>query len=235
MNSHIYRVVVRGQVSPGRLLALAGLSGVAILLAFVARTYDDPWDRVSYATESVGHFGTNVFAPFIALALGTAALGNLVEDRTLVYVWLRPVPRPSLATAAFAAVISMVGPIVVAVMTVAAAITGVDDLLVATAVATALAVFAYSGIFLALGLRFKRSLLIGLGYIAIWELLMSRLGDWFARLSVRSYPMSILSDATGVELPQADRSTLASYVVPLAVGAAGLIYTSWRLSRTEID
>ena len=232
MNPHIYRVVVRSQASLGKLLALAGLSGIAILLAFVARTYDDP---VDFATQSMGTFGTNIFAPFIALALGTAALGNLVEDRTLVYVWLRPVPRPAMATAAFAAVISVVGPPVVAVMIVAAAITGVDGLVAATATATALAVFAYSGIFLALGLRFKRSLLIGLGYIAIWELLMSRLGDWFARLSIRSYPMSILSDATGVEMRLADRSTLASYIVPLAVGLAGLLYTSWRLTRTEID
>ncbi len=232
MNSNIYRVVVRSQASTGRLLAFAGLSGVAILLAFVARAADDP---VEFATRSMGTFGTNIFAPFIALALGSAALGNLVEDRTLVYLWLRPVPRHSIATATFAAALSVVGPLVVAVMTVAAAITGVEDLLVATATATALAVFAYSGIFMALGLRFKRSLLIGLGYIAIWELLMSRLGDWFARLSVRSYPMSILSDATGVEMRLADRSTLTSYVVPLAVGFAGLIYTSWRLSRTEID
>jgi len=232
VNPHIYRVVVRSQISPGRLLAWAGLSGVAILLGFVARAADD---SVSFATQSMGTFGTNIFAPFIALTLGSAALGDLVEDRTLVYIWLRPVPRYSMATAAFAAVISVVGPIVVVVMTAAAAVTGVDDLLMATAAATALAVFAYSGLFLALGLRFKRSLLVGLGYIAIWELLMSRLGDWFARLSVRSYPMSILSDATGVEMRLADRSTLASYIVPVAVGLAGLAYTSWRLTRTEID
>lgn len=232
MNFHIYRVVLRSQISTGRLLALVALSGVAILLAFVARAADDP---VEFATRSMGTFGTNVFASFIALALASAALGNLVEDRTLVYLWLRPVPRYSIATAAYAAVLSVAGLLVVAVMTVAAAVTGVDDLLAATAVATALAMFAYSGIFMALGLRFKRSLLIGLGYIAIWELLMSRLGDWFARLSIRSYPMSILSDATGVSMRLADRSTLASYIVPLAVGLAGLAYTSWRLTRTEID
>jgi ABC-2 type transport system permease protein len=232
VNFHIYRVVLRSQVSTGRLLALVALSGVAILLAFVARAADDP---VEFATRSMGTFGTNVFASFIALALASAALGNLVEDRTLVYLWLRPVPRYSIATAAYAAVLSVAGLLVVAVMSVAAAVSGVDDLLAATAVATALAMFAYSGIFMALGLRFKRSLLIGLGYIAIWELLMSRLGDWFARLSIRSYPMSILSDATGVSMRLADRSTLASYIVPLAVGLAGLAYTSWRLTRTEID
>ena len=232
MNPHIYRVVVRSQLSPGRLLGLAALSGVAILLAFAARAADD---TVEVATQSMATYGTNIFAPFIALSLGSAALGDLVEDRTLVYLWLRPVPRYSVATAAMAAVVSVVAPIVVAVMTMAAVITGVGDLVAATAVATALAVFAYSGIFVALGLRFKRSLLIGLGYIAIWELLLSRLGDWFARLSVRSYPMSILSDATDVSMQLADRSTLASYIVPLAVGLAGVAYTSWRLSRTEID
>ncbi len=232
MNTHIYKVVLRSQISLGRLLAWVGLSGVAIVLAVAARTANDP---VEFATDSIGTFGTNIFAPFIALALGSAALGNLVEDRTLVYVWLRPVPRYSIAAAAFAAVLSLAGTFVVAVMTVAAAITGVSDILVATVVATALAMFAYSGVFLALGLRFKRSLLVGLGYIAIWELLISRLGDWFARLSIRSYPMSILSNATGVEMHLADRSTLAAYIVPIVIGFAGLLYTSWRLTRTEID
>lgn len=232
MNLPVYRVILRTQLSPARLLVLAGLSGVAILLAFTARAADD---TVEVATQTIANFGINIFAAFIALALGSAALGNLVEDRTLVYLWLRPVSRHSIATAAMAAVVTVVAPILVVVMTVAAVITGVGDLVAATAVATALAAFAYSGIFVALGLRFKRSLLIGLGYIAIWELLMSRLGDWFARLSIRSYPMSILSDATDVSMRLADRSTIASYVVPLAVGLAGLVYTSWRLTRTEID
>ena len=232
MNLPVYRVVLRTQLSPGRLLVLAGLSGVAILLAFTSRAADD---TVEAATQTIANFGINIFAAFMALSFGSAALGDLVEDRTLVYVWLRPVSRHSIATAAMAAVLTVVAPVVVAVMTVSAAITGVDDLLAATAVATALAVFAYSGIFMALGLRFKRSLLIGLGYIAIWELLMSRLGDWFARLSIRSYPMSILSDATDVSMRLADRSMLASYIVPLAVGVAGVVYTSWRLTRTEID
>ncbi len=232
MNLAVYRVILRTQLSPARLLVLAGLSGVAILLAFTARAADD---TVEVATRTIANFGINIFAAFIALSLGSAALGNLVEDRTLVYLWLRPVSRHSIATAAMAAVLTVVAPTLVVVMTVAAVITGVDELVAATAVATALAVFAYSGIFLALGLRFKRSLLIGLGYIAIWELLMSRLGDWFARLSIRSYPMSILSDATDVSMRLADRSTLASYIVPLAVGLAGLLYTSWRLTRTEID
>lgn len=232
MNLHVYRVVLRTQLSPARLLILAALSGVAILLAFIARAADD---TVEAATQTIATFGINIFTAFIALSLGSAALGDLVEDRTLVYVWLRPVNRGSMAIAAMAAVLTVVAPVLVVVMTVAAAITGVEDLVAATAIATALAVFGYSGIFVALGLRFKRSLLVGLGYIAIWELLMSRLGDWFARLSIRSYPMSILSDATDVSMRLADRSMLASYIVPLAVGVAGVVYTSWRLTRTEID
>lgn len=232
MNPHIYRVVLRTQLSLGRMLSMAALSGVAILLGFVSRAHDD---TVEVATQTIAAYGIQVFAPLFALTLGSAALGDLVEDRTLVYLWLRPAPRHTIATAAMAAVVTVAVPIVVAVMTVTALVTGVGELVSATAVATALAVFAYSGIFVALGLRFKRSLLFGLGYLAIWEGLLSQLGDWFARLSVRSYPMSILSDATDVEMQLADRSTLASYIVPLAVGIAGVAYTSWRLTRTEID
>lgn len=232
MNVHVYRLILRDQISLARMLGLTALAGVGILVAFAARNEDD---RVTAATEAIATYGVNVFAPLIALLLGSAALGDLVEDRTLVYVWLRPIPRWRIATATLAAVISVAAPAVVVVMTAAAAITGVGDLVVATPVATALAVFAYSGIFMALGLRFKRSLLWGLAFIAVWEGLLSQLTDGFARLSVRSYPMSILADSTGVEFHRSDRSTVASYVVPLAIGLAGLAYTSWRLSRTEID
>ncbi|MXW41961.1 MAG: hypothetical protein F4138_07480 [Acidimicrobiia bacterium] len=232
MNFHIYKVLLRRQMSPARLLGMAALSGVAILLGVLARTADN---TVEFATQSTGIFGINVLVPFMALSLGSAALGDLVEDRTLVYVWLRPVPRYTIATAAVAAVISVVGSFAIAIMTAAAAITEVHDLILATVIATALAVVAYSGLFVALGLRFERSLLIGLGYIAIWELLLSRLGDWFARLSVRSYPMSVLADATGVEMRLADRAVVASYVVPVVIGLVAVVYTSWHLTRTEID
>ncbi len=231
-NPHIYRVVLRSQLNPGRILSMAALGGVAILLALLSRMADD---TVRVATQILAVYGIQIFAPLFALTLGSAALGDLVEDRTLVYLWLRPVPRRAMSTAAMAAVLTVTLPVVVAVMTVAAVITGVEDLVAATAVSTALAVFAYSGIFLALGARFKRSLLFGLAYIAIWEGLLSNLGNWFARLSVRSYPISILSDATGVDLRLADRSAAASYIVPLAVGLAGLAYTWWSLTRTEID
>ncbi|WP_420639689.1 hypothetical protein [Candidatus Poriferisocius sp.] len=232
MNGHVYRVVLRSQISIGRVVALAVLCAVAILAGFLSRLADDP---VVVSTQTMAYFGILIFAPLLALTVGSAALGNLVEDRTLVYLWLRPVSRASMATATMAAVLTVTLPLVVVMMSASATITGVDGLVVATAATTALAAFAYSGLFVALGLRFKQSLFVGLGYVATWEWLLSNLGDSFARLSVRSYPMSLLADATGVSLHLADRSTVAAYVVPLAVGLAGVAYTAWRLQHTEID
>ena len=127
-------------------------------------------------------------------------MGDLIEDRLLAYLWLKPMASWVLPAAAIAATLTIMIPLVVAPLTIAAAVSGVDDLIVPTLVSSVLAVAAYSGLFVTLGSRFSRALWWGLLYILVWENAIARIADGTARLAVRSYVVSILSRATDVDI-----------------------------------
>lgn len=228
----LYRLVLRQLATRWRLAGLAALGSVAVLLALAARGADDP---TRAATAVVANFGLGLVVPVCTLWVATAAFGDLVEDRLLAYVWLSPVPRWHLATAAYAASLTIVAPLVIVPLVVAALVSGVGSLPGATLGATALAVAAYAGVFLWAGLRFARGLWWGLLYVFVWENAVARIADGTARMAVRSYPASILHRATGVEVRLADRAAWASVVVPLVVALAGVALTSRRLDRLDVD
>ena len=50
--------------------------------------------------DLVNDYGFTVLVPVVALVFSSSTLGDLVDDRTLVYIWLRPVNRLTVAAAA---------------------------------------------------------------------------------------------------------------------------------------
>jgi ABC-2 type transport system permease protein len=229
----LYRLVLRHQVTTARLLLLAALGAVAVLVAAVLSTQSP--DAVQSTTRFINGFGLGLMVPVGSLMLASAALGDPVEDQTLVYLWLRPTPRWILATAAWAATLTTTLPLLVGPLTVAALVGSGDGGVVAgTALATALGVLAYTGLFTLVGLVIRRSLLWGLVYVFIWEFIVARAGPGAARLSVNSYLGSILSDLSGVSLPLADRHPVFSVAVPAAVAVIAVALTAWRLDRVEV-
>ena len=48
----------------------------------------------------VNDYGLTVLVPVVALVFSSSTLGDLVDDKTLVYIWLRPVNRLTVAAAA---------------------------------------------------------------------------------------------------------------------------------------
>ena len=101
--------------------------------------------------------------------------------------------------------------------------------------ASLLAVLAYAGIFVAVGLWWRRALWWSLLYILVWENGFARAVDGAARLSIASYAQSLVADAADISISYADRGSGASVVVPLAVCLAGLVLAVIRYRRTEID
>ncbi len=228
----VYRLFLRGQLTRLRALGLLVLGAVGILLAAVARTADNPVDA---SANLIAEYGLAVVTPVCTLWVASSLLGDLIEDRLLAYLWLKPVARWVLPAAAIAATFTILVPLTVAPLTIAAVVSGVDELVVATVVAAAIAIAAYSGLFVTLGVRFSRALWWGLAYILVWENGVARIADGTARLAVRSYVVSIISRATDVDIALADRSRVASVAVPAAIAVAGLAVSTWFLTRRDID
>ena len=221
-----------GQLTRGRLFGLAMLSGVSVLLAWVARRADDP-DEVGVNT--VAEYGIGLLIPLAAVLLAVPMLGNLIEDRLLVYLWLKPVPKWHLAVAALAAVLTVLFPVVVVPVGLSALIAAEGSLLGPAILASAVGALAYGAVYLFLGARFTWGLWLALAYLALWENLLSRLSDGTARLSIRSYLVSIVGWGTDQDIALADRSEVASIVVPILVAVVATLLTARTLAKRDID
>ncbi|HEY6532681.1 MAG TPA: hypothetical protein VIY72_10265 [Acidimicrobiales bacterium] len=242
----IYRLVLRSQVTRARLAALLGLGlvGIVVGAALGASPRADlalennlivPGQLLT-GTRFVNTFGLSLVVPVTALVFAAAALGDPDEEGTLVYLWLRPVRRSRLVFAAAAASFTVAWPVVVIPLGIAAAATGGGaDLVTGTIGSATVALVAYTGIFCALGLVTKRSLVWGLLYIFIWEGFVATAADTAAQMAVRTYSRSLLESITDVPLRGTFVDTPASIIVPLLVGVVALAFATWRLTRRDID
>ena len=212
----------------GRIVVLVVLAALAIIIAIVMRSSDGgvtPEDGASFLVW----YGLSIVLPFGALLVASEAFGDLRDERTLVYLWLRPVRAWSATTGAAAASLAVTFALLVVPLIVAGIILDVP-----VAAGATLAAVAYTGVFLAFGLVLSRPLLAGLLVLLVWENVIGSLSAATARLTIRSYAASlVVSEGWDVGTP-VGRSFAASIAVPLAVGAAGLLLTTWGWRRAEV-
>jgi len=227
----LYVIVLRLQLTPLRVLAIAALGAVAVLLGGLTRRDDDPLQATA---EMVAGYGITVAVPLCVLWLATSSLGDLVDDGLLVYLWLKPVARWQLPAAAVLAVATVVGSLVVVPLVVAPLVAGTSELALDVAVSALLATLAYAGLFVALGLWLRRALWWGLAYLLVWENGIARASEGASRLSVGGYARSVLARLADVELADAGRSLGLGVSVLVAVAIGGLVAATIRYRRAEI-
>ncbi len=233
----MYRLLLNQQLTKGRLVLAATMSALSIALAvLIARNSFDAEIQVVDTVGFLSVFGLGLMVPILSLVLASSTMGQLVEDETLVYLWIRPNPRWMLALAAWLASATVAVPMTVAPLTVAAAVgSGGDSAAIgAVAASIALASIGYTAIFTLLGLILRRSLIWGLLYVFIWELFVARVGQGAARLSLNTYPASVLAKMTDLELPLAERSLGYGIATPLVVAVVAVALTAWRLNNTNV-
>ncbi|MEQ8718137.1 MAG: hypothetical protein RIE08_11075 [Acidimicrobiales bacterium] len=226
------RLLLRLHVNRARVISLGLLSSLTIALAAATRGSDDPSEAGALLVAEMG-FG--VILPVAVAWIGCAVVGDLVEDRTLVYLWQKPVSRITLATAAVFTSILVTLPVVGAPLVVAAVVADAEGLVTPVIAAVVIGSVAYSGLFVLAGARLRRGLWFALGYILSWENGIARIGDSLARLSISGYLQSIVAEAMDVSTTLSGASTTASVVTPLAVGLIGAVGTAVVLARREID
>ncbi|GAC1321174.1 MAG: hypothetical protein NVSMB12_21220 [Acidimicrobiales bacterium] len=231
----LYRVLVKGLVTRGRLLAMGGLGLVAVLLAVLVRV-NSPIDRHDVAYNVVDSYGLSILVPVVALVFASAALGDPSEDGTLVYLWLRPVPRWQLAVAATAAALTVSIPLAVLPVVLGAVIAGVGGSLVVGALCgSGWSAIAYTAIFCGLGLRVRRALAWGLAYLLIWEQAVARIAKGAARLSISVTTRTIDARLAHHDpLPRNAMSMIVAVAVPVVLTALAVGFTARSLDRGEI-
>lgn len=228
-----YKLILRTIATPGRLAGVGALGGIAVLTAVITHA-SSPYHSLDAGT---GFFNVLLASliPVSILVFGAATLGDLIDDGSLVYLWLRPVPSWVHVAAAWLATVTVAAPLVLAPTVLATAIIDASPGLMGGALLSGLvAVLAYAALFVTAGIRFRRSLPWGIAYILIWEGFIARAGKGAAKLAVHTYSSSILSRQTDVPLKLATLSLAVSVIVPLLAGAAALAYASRRVANADV-
>jgi ABC-2 type transport system permease protein len=228
----LLRLVLRTQISVRRLLGISALSAVAVLLGLFARS---DADSSRAAADVVSGYGLGILVPLAALWLGTSALGDLVEDRLLVYLSLKPVPRWQLPAAAVLATAIVVVPLTALPLVASTLVAGAADVAWATLAAASLGALAYSGLFVAAGLWFRRAAWWGLAFVLLWENAAAYSAEGTARFTVAGWASAVLALAPDVDVQLDAGSAGVACGVLLAVTVVAWLATTWRYGRADID
>lgn len=175
-------------------------------------------------------------APLLGVFYGTSLIADEVEDRTITYLFTRPVPRGAVLVGKYLAYLVCAGLLVLpSVMLVFFLVTpllggsigaGFPDLLKDLALlAAALAV--YGALFALVGALFRRPLLTGLVFIFGWEPIVIVVPGYMKRFTVSYYLQGLVPHAmpqdgqvTGLVL----QALQANEILPsAAVGVVGLV------------
>ena len=228
----LYRLLLRMQITVTRLLGIAGLGALSILIGLFTRWDDNP---AQAATNVVSTYGLGILVPFAALWLGTSAIGDLVEDRLLVYLWLKPVARWQLPAAAVLATVSVVVPLTAIPLAVSTLAAGAGEIAPAAFLAGSLAALAYGGLFAAAGIALRRAVWWGLAFVLLWENVVAHAVDGAARFTVSGWANSVLGLAPDVDVSHEAGSAGAAFVVLAAIAVAGWLIATWRYRRADVD
>lgn len=192
-----------------------------------------------------------VYLQFLVLAVtlfyATALIGDEIEDRTLTYLFVRPIPRGIVYLGKYLA-----GLLVCAILVVPSAVlafgilTSLDSaeeawphavVLAKDIGVLALGLLAYTSFFGFLGARFKRPLLIGILFSLGWESVITYLPGYIHRFTVMHYLQSLLPHPSGQRgvLALFEQTTSAPVAVATLLLIAGgfLALGCWTVSRRE--
>jgi ABC-2 type transport system permease protein len=230
----LFDVMLRLQFNRTRVLVLGALGligiGVGAVLGHVAEDVTIS-DRVNF----VNAFGLALVLPVATLVFASASFGDLVDDQTLVYLWLRDIPRWQLAASAMLSTLTIVIPLVALPLVATAVAAELDsDAILGAVIATVIGALAYTGAFTALGLRTKRALVWGLLYIFIWEQFVARAAKGVRRFALSAYTRSVLSKVADIPITNADISSVYAVAIPIVVGVVAFGYVSRRRDRHDV-
>lgn len=234
----LVRLLSRALLGRRRSLAVGVLAAAPVALAAVLAFAGGLGSPTAVATDVYTAITLGLVVPLAALLLGTGALGTLIDDGTIAYLLVKPVPRWALALAATlvagAATAGLTG-----LATLASGVLllgGGEPGLVAGMVAgAALASVLYAAVFVALSVFTGRALIAGLAYVLVWEGLVTTLLEGTKLLSIREYALAIVAAMGGEAVDPSAVALPVALALSAAVLVGAYVLASARLARFEVS
>ena len=223
-----------------RAILIALLAFIPVGVALIVRFASDAADNDPYgaANNVIGGFVFTLLLPIGALVFGTSALGSEVEDGTVVYLLAHPLARWRIVVAkvvvASAATIALTVPATLATALIVLGGFDTESMWWAAAVATVAGGVVYSALFVALSTITSRALIIGLGYVFVWEAFITNFFDGTRWISVRQFVFGIADALTTARPVSGSLDGSEAAIASVVVVAVSLVVGTWFLMRFEI-
>lgn len=244
-----------------RLISLALINLLPVLVVAVVRIWF-PGEGITAQLQLTGltHEAIIPFlVPIVAMAVGVSAIGEQVEDGTIVYTWTRPIRRRAiylgrlLAAQAVAAAMLSASLVLCFLVMVSEGFHIITwdflRLYLATFAIIALGAWAYTALFAAMGTHFKKPVFPAIVFAFGWENMVANVPARVQELSLRFHLQNLVdkppvdtSDLPGIlgailsSAVQRDPvPRLQSVAVLLVVGLAAAAVGVWLLKHKEID
>lgn len=232
--------------------ALAALPvGLAFLVSVISRFEGPP--PIELLMSFTWLFLVQTIVPLVSLVLASAVIAEEIEDRTITYLFTRPIPRAAILLGRWLAValpivvlLCLSAELVIRLLAAAGDGSAGQDWMPAGFHARILATVAmgatvYSALFAAAGALFKRPMLIGLGYTFVYEAFLGNLPGSTQKSTVAFYLKSYLispypgmGGEVGEQLFATPLAEPAAAVRMLALILLGILALgAWRFSRRE--
>ena len=238
----IYGLIIKRLLRTRRLVGFGIIAALPGVLLLVVDQSEFASEVLSYQQVVVQLFVSMVL-PLVALLIAASALGDERRERTMPYLYLKPVPRWLIVVAATAAAITaaaLVGLIGWAVgWIVSAQVTGSWDIAVPVLAALGINVVLYAAVFVPLGYITRWSVLIGLAYIFVWEGVLASFIDALSPSSLQRIGLSAyaaladLSRSTLELLGTVEPGAWGALAKAAVIAALSVLVTTTILRRTD--
>ena len=178
----LYLIQLRQLITARKTVALSIVALLPVLGALIFVVFQDV-DGLSMFNGVISTVFFPFIIPLIAIFYGGPVIVDEMEGRTLTYLTLRPVPRPIIYLGKMAAGLTLalgltlLPLLLLFVVSLAGSgdMSGMFEALGKLSLGASLGVLAYGAIFTALGAAFASSLLSGIVYFVVFELVLASL------------------------------------------------------------
>ena len=229
----VYFLTLRQLSGRWRLAIMTVLAALPVVITLLMLGSDSAPSVGEFETAVLGAMLAGSILPLVVLAIGGAAFGNEVEDRTLANLTLAPIPRWRIALPKLLAVITVAGPFIAASAMLTAHIAFLGDARATVAVTLGAlgGVAMYASVFVFLGLVTSHAVGVGLLYIVIWEGFFSGFVSGVRLLSIRYYAIAIMHSLDPRRFDMGDGLPAVVGVVAAVVVTGGFLFLSTRRLR----
>lgn len=220
----VARLTVRQLLARRRLVGVIAIALLPVILSAIVKV-KAPADQVapSFVSTIFLTLIVKTLLPLTALVLGTGVFGAEIDDGTAVYLLAKPIARWRIVLTKL-----LVASVATALVTVpSTAISGLialggdaSGLILPFAVAVAAGSLLYCAVFVAISLRTRRALIVGLLYVILWEGLLSGLFAGTRLLSIQQYTLGIAG-----AIANADPAVFAAPLEPRTAIILGALVT----------